>query len=181
MCFGCFVVWLRKDKLFFSPRKGFSAFLSLFFAFPLFRKTNHAEGFIFGGLHQGALPRSLIVDAAQVQHSVHYHAMEFFFVTGVLPYGIAAHGVEAYEDVAIDDVAFGIVEGDNVGIVVVGKVSAVYLENLLVIAELVAQLAYDITMGSSHGTQPPRCVAAAQRGEGYVGGVIGDHEIAIRN
>ena len=108
---------------------------------------------------------------------MHYHAMELLVVIGVLLGGVAAHRVEADIDIPIDNMAFGVVEGYDICVVVVGEVLAIDLKYLLVIAEHIAQLAYGIAVAGCYRAQPPRGVAATEMGEGYGFGVIGEHTV----
>ena len=56
--------------------------------------------------------------------------------------GIGAHGVERYHDVAANDARLVVVEGYDVGVIVVAQVLVVYLKYLLVVHKHVAYLAH---------------------------------------
>ena len=152
----------------------FFCYFLLFFLISVEKKQ--AQSLIFGCFHHGPLPWPFIINAAQMEHSMHYHAMELLIIIGVLQGGIAAHCVEADKYIAIDYMAFGVVEGYDVGIVVVGEVLTIDLQYLLVVAEHISQLAYGIAVVSCHRAEPPRSVAASEMGEGDGFGVIGEHE-----
>lgn len=106
---------------------------------------------------------------------MHYHAMELFVKINMLLNSIAADCVNADIYIAIDYLALCVVEGDDVGVIIVAKVLAVYLKYFLVIAEHVAQLAYCVAVACCYSTQPPRSIATAQTGEGYGVGMVGEH------
>ena len=68
--------------------------------------------------------------------------------------GVAAHRVYGDDDVAVDGVALGIVEGDDVGVVVVVEVGAVDFQNPLVGDKHVADVAHALAVGGSHAPNP---------------------------
>ena len=68
--------------------------------------------------------------------------------------GIGSYGVEADEEVARYSVPFGIVEGDDVGVIVMLQVLAVHFQYLLVGAEYVSHFAHLLALGGSHLFHP---------------------------
>ena len=101
--------------------------------------VNHVNPFreclVLGGFHDFALARTLVVDAAQVQDAMDDDAVQLGVIRGIELFGIGAHRVEADKQVARNAVSFGIVEGDDVGVIIVLQVLAVHLQYLLIGAE----------------------------------------------
>ena len=56
--------------------------------------------------------------------------------------------------VAVDDVALVVIEGDDVGVIVVTEILAVGVENFLVVDEHIANLAHLSSVGIGHGAYP---------------------------
>ena len=69
-------------------------------------------------------------------------------------FGIGTYGVEADDDVAIDDVVFIVVEGDDIGIIVVTEVLVVDLEYLLGVNKHISHLAHTTSVAGSYGPDP---------------------------
>ena len=88
-------------------------------------------------------------------------AMEFALVGLIELLGIGAHGVEADDNIACNLVAFGIIEGDDVGVIVVSKELAIAVENTLVVDELVANFAQSLAMVLSDLANPGADVTSA--------------------
>ena len=109
---------------------------------PVIIALSHGEGLVFFCLHDFALARALVVDATKVQDAVDDDAVQLFVVRAAKLLGIAAHGVERDDDVAIDGVALIVVEGDDVGEIVVAQILAVDFEYLLVVDKEIAYLSH---------------------------------------
>ena len=73
-------------------------------------------------------------------------AMEFALVGLIELLGIGAHGVEADDNIARNLITLGIIESDDVGVIVVSKELAIAVENTLVVDELVAHFAQPLAM-----------------------------------
>ena len=86
--------------------------------------------------------------------------------------GIARHGVAAYEYVARYGVAFGVVERDYIGIIVVLQLLFVYFQYLAVVAEYVRYFSALLAVRRRHLFYPRSELAAAERGNGYAFGII---------
>ena len=80
---------------------------------------SQCEGTVLGGFHQLTLTGAFVVEAAEVEDAVDDDAVQFLVVRLAELLGVGAHGVERDDEVAADGVAFAIVEGDDVGVVVV--------------------------------------------------------------
>ena len=137
--------------------------------------SEHGKRLVLCCFHYLPFARPLIIDAAQVEHSVYYNAVQFLHIGGVLLLAIAGHCVETYIYVAVDGIALGIVEGDNVGIVIVAQVLAVDLQYLGIVAKLVAQFSNLVAVSSSHGSQPAGGFPPLDGWKGYVARIIGNH------
>ena len=121
---------------------------------------------VFGSFHYLAFARSLVVDAYKVQYAVDDDAVQFFVVGSALLLGVAEHGVKADDNVARYGVldahgfkVFSIVEGDDVGVVVVLQVLLVDFEYVFVITEHIAYVAYFLSVGCRYGSDPSVGVA----------------------
>ena len=101
-----------------------------------------------------------------------YDAVEFLIVGRALRLGIAAHRVEADEAVARDGVVLAIVEGDDVGVLVVVEVLAVHFEYFLIVAEDISHLSHPFAVARCHAAHPRRHVAAANGRHLHVEGVV---------
>ena len=97
-------------------------------------------------LHDLTLARALVVDATEVQDAMDDDAMEFALVGLIELLGIGAHGVEADDNIARNLITLGIIEGDDVGVIVVSKELAIAVENTLIVDELVANFAQPLAM-----------------------------------
>ena len=78
---------------------------------------------------------------------------------------IGAYGIQRDDKVAINGIAFALVEGNDVGVVVVPQILAVYGEDMLVVAKQIAHLADLLAIGSCHATNPSRRLATLDVGE----------------
>lgn len=96
--------------------------------------------------HHFALTWALVVDATQVQDAMDDDTMEFTIVGLLELLGIGAHRIERNEQIATDFVPFGIVESDDVCVIVMLQILAVDLEDLLIVAEDIRDLPYPLTM-----------------------------------
>lgn len=115
---------------------------------------SRARARFFGGFHQLALARTLVIDATEVEDAMDDDAVEFVVVGFSEEFGIGAHGVEADHDVSIDDVFFIVVESDDIGIKVVTEVLVVDLEYLLVVNKHISHLAHTTSVAGSYGPDP---------------------------
>ena len=77
------------------------------------------QGTVLGSFHDFSFTRTFVVNAAEVENAVDDDAMQFGIVVSAKKLRVGANGVEADEQVATQFVALAIVEGDDVGIVVV--------------------------------------------------------------
>ena len=93
------------------------------------------KGCIFSSFHDFSLTRAFVVDAHEVEHAMHEYAMEFVVIVFAQHLGIGAHGVEGDVEIACQHCASTIVEGDDVGVVVVLEILPIGGENFLVVAE----------------------------------------------
>ena len=87
-----------------------------------------------------------------MQDAVYYYAVQFLLVCCAYHLAVAANGVERDEKVAADNILLAVVEGDDVGVVVVLQILAVNLKNLLVVAEDIIKVAYGVVVLGCYGT-----------------------------
>ena len=88
-------------------------------------------------------------------------AMEFALIGLIELLGIGAHGVEADNNIARNLIALGIIESDDVGVIVVSKELAIAIENTLVVDELVANFAQSLAMELCDLANPSTDVTSA--------------------
>ena len=93
--------------------------------------------------------------AAQVEDAVYDDAVQLVFEALSVFLGVAFDGVEADEYVAAYPVAFGVVEGDDVGVVVVLQVLPVDFQDAAVVAKDVADLSGSFSVRGGYGFDPP--------------------------
>ena len=114
------------------------------------------EGGVLMLLHDLALTRSFVVNAAQVQHAVYDHTTQFVVVLRTALLGVTADSVERNDHVAGDASRGGVVERDDVGIVVVSQELDVGLEDILVVTEQVGESSHLPAMYARHRFDPCR-------------------------
>lgn len=105
-------------------------------------------------LHHLAFARALVVDATKVQNTMNNDAMQLTFEWLFELLGIASHRVEANNDVATDAVACGIIEGDDVGIVIVLKELTIAFEYGFIVDKLIIHFAQTFAMKLCNLTDP---------------------------
>lgn len=137
--------------------------------------SNQGQGAILGRFHDFAFAGSLVVDAAQVQDAVDNDAVQFAFVRLVELLGVGAHGVQADEQVACDAVSFAIIEGDDIGVVIVLQVLSIHLQDFFIRAEDVGDFAYLLVVGGRYLFHPFGGFSLFDVGHGYPVGLITDH------
>lgn len=112
----------------------------MFLYFPAFLRQ-YCQCFILVSLHDLAFSGAFVVDAAEVEDTVNDGTVELLIVGGVESFGISLYRVEADKQVSGDLVATGIVERDDIRIIIMLKVLAVYFQYLFIGAEDVADIA----------------------------------------
>ena len=80
--------------------------------------------------------------------------MQFSFISLVELFGIGTYGIEADEEVARDTISFGVVEGNDVGVIVMLQILAVHFQNLLIGAENIGYFADFLAIAGSHLFHP---------------------------
>ena len=81
-------------------------------------------------------------------------AMKFIIVGLAKLLGIGADGIERNHDVAVNHIILIIIEGDDIGIVIMTQILVVHFENLLVIYKHIAYLSHLAAMRGSHLANP---------------------------
>ena len=112
----------------------------MFLYFPAFLRQ-YCQCFVLVSLHDLAFSGAFVVDAAEVEDTVNDGTVELLIVGGVESFGISLYRVEADKQVSGDLVATGIVERDDIRIIIMLKVLAVYFQYLFIGAEDVADIA----------------------------------------
>jgi hypothetical protein len=82
-----------------------------------------------------ALFLCFVVNAAKVEDAMDDDTVQFFGEVGVQQFGVCLDCIKADEEVAGDSVPLSIVEGDDIGVVIVLQVLPVYFQNLFVRTE----------------------------------------------
>ena len=126
------------------------------------------EGAVFGCLHDLALARTFVVDAAKVEYAVDHDAMQLFVERQAAVLGVRPHCIDGDVDVALYDIALAVIESDDVGIIVMTEILAVHFEYLLVVNEHITDLANLATIRSSYLFNPSRSIAFANLRHLYV-------------
>ena len=76
-----------------------------------------------------------------MQHAVHEHAVQLFVVGTAEEFGVRAHRIERNIEIARKYIGCAVVEGDDVGVIVVLKITTVHIEDFLIVAKNVVYLA----------------------------------------
>ena len=105
---------------------------------------------VFGRFHLFAFARPFVVDAAQVEHAVHHDPLELLAIGDTIFLCVGAHRVEADEDVAADGVTLAVVEGDDVGVVVVFQELAIDLQYFFIVTKDISQVADLFLLAEGH-------------------------------
>ena len=95
-----------------------------------------------GLTHDFTFARPLVVDAAKVQDAVDDDPVEFGFVRSLELFGIGTYRVQTDEQVARNAVSLTVVERDDVGVIIVLQILAVYFQNLFIRTENVSYFTY---------------------------------------
>ena len=99
----------------------------MFLYFPAFLRQ-YCQCFVLVSLHDFAFSGAFVVDAAAVEDTVNDGTVEFLIVGGVESFGISLYRVEADKQVSGDLVATGIVERDDIRIIIMLKVLADFFQ-----------------------------------------------------
>lgn len=126
-------------------------------------------------LHDFPFPRSLVVDTAEVQDAVYDDTVQLRVVVASEELRIRAHGIEADEEVTAEPVAFAVIEGDDVGVVIVLQILAVHLQNLLVGTENIGDFTGPFPVSGGYGLDPFRGLALFDGGHVHAVCLITDH------
>lgn len=117
-------------------------------------RIENIEGGVLVGLHYLAFAGTLVVDAAKMQDAVDDDAHQFAAVWHSELLSVGGYGIEGDHNVAGDAGCPGIVESDDVGVVVMGDEFAVGLEDILVVHEKVVDVAGGEAMQFGHPANP---------------------------
>jgi cytidylate kinase len=97
---------------------------------------SHSECLILSGFHNLPLTRTFVVDATEMQDTVDDNAMQFFVVGTAELVSIREYSVKRDDNIAIECISFCIVEGDDIGIVIVAEVFVVDFQDLFILTNI---------------------------------------------
>ena len=72
---------------------------------------------------------------------MYHHAVQLLIRLFAKLQGVAPYGIGADEEVAADFVSGGVVKGDDVGVIVMVQILAVYFQYLLIVAKNIGNVA----------------------------------------
>ena len=101
----------------------------------LYNSPEQCECLIFVALHYLAFAGTFVIYSAQVQNAMYDHSLQLSVVFCSYSFGIGADRVEGYEHISPEHRPKTIVKSDDVCIIIVIQILAVYLQYLFVIAE----------------------------------------------
>ena len=135
----------------------------------------HSNGFILFALHNLALAFTFIVYSAQMQNTVYNHSVQLLLILHTQLFAVTEHCIEAYKKVARYDILLGVIECNNIGVIIVLKILAINLENFLVVTEDIRNIPNLFTVTCRHLFNPRRNVAALYCGHLNPIGLIAYH------
>lgn len=106
--------------------------------------------------HNFSLSRSFVVDATQVKHAMDNHTQQFRVIRLGELLRIGANGVERNHHITTDATAIAVVEGDDVGVIVVLEKFAVGVEYVLVVSKNIRQRPHPLSERSGNFFNPTR-------------------------
>ena len=113
--------------------------------------------FVLLTVHLGVRPGRLVLLTAEVQHAVHHYPAHFAEGRGAVDPGVVAHRIHVYEDIAgYNPLPFqvAVIEGDDVGEIVVSEKLPVHLQQAAGRAEDVGHVSKPIALAAGHLLQP---------------------------
>lgn len=105
-------------------------------------------------LHDLALSGALVIDAAEMEDAVDYHAVQLREIRGAYALGIRGHSIERNEHVSAYELASAIIEGDYVCIVVVAQKLAIDFNDAVIVAKHIGDVTKDAAMLTRHIRYP---------------------------
>jgi hypothetical protein len=112
------------------------------------------QGLILCLTHSLLVLGALILEPAEMEDTMDDHTVQFFGVLVAKELGIATHRIKADEHVPRDHIPLTLVEGDDIGIVVMIEKVLIGLQDALITTELVAELADTAVIAGSDLTDP---------------------------
>ena len=135
----------------------------------------HGEGLVLGGFHDFALTRSLVVDATEMEDAVDDDTVQFLVVGTTKLICVSEDRVEGDDDISVQGLSLGVVEGDDVGIIVMAQVLVVHFEDLVVVDEQIADFTDLFSIRLCHATDPVGRLALLDVGELHPFCIVCDH------
>ena len=114
-----------------------------------------------------------------MEHPVDDDAVELFIIILVIGFSIGANGVERDDDVAIKYITFIVVESDDIGELVMSQIFMVHFENLIIVAEEVADLTHLTTIGCGYSPYPSRGLTFLNLGHSYALTIVCYHPFSL--
>ena len=90
----------------------------------------------------------------KVKHTVNHHTQQLFLISLAEHFGIAAHRVERDKHISGDSAARGVVESDNIGVVIVLQKLAVHFQDFLIVAEDIGKRAHRLIESAGDSLNP---------------------------
>ena len=115
-------------------------------------KKRHRSNFL--SAHFCRILLRLVLKTAKVKQSVSENPKQFFLESHPVDDGIFAHPFHTDIDVAVQEVTLHIVERDDVGESIVLQILEVELEQIVVVAKDIIDVAQLFTMSGGQGGQP---------------------------
>ena len=153
----------------------------------LFNRKGIKFSLVFGTLLGAVRDKSVVTGDEDVdvfveseeENAVNDDTVQLFVVFLLKQFSIRTDSVQRDDQIAIHHIAFVIVEGDDIGIVVVSQILAIDGKNMLVVTKQIAHLADLLAVGGCNTTNPSRRLATLDVGELDVFSVIGNHILVI--
>jgi hypothetical protein len=113
-----------------------------------------AQGLILCLTHALLVLRALVLEPAEMEDTMDDHAVQLFGVLGAKELSITTHRIKTDEHVPRDHIPITLVEGDDIGIVVMIEKVLIGLQDALITTELVAELTDTTVIAGSDLTDP---------------------------
>ena len=105
-------------------------------------------------------------------------AVKLFLVSSTYVFGVRTYGVEGNEEVAADFISLRLVEGNDVGVIIVLKKLTIDLQDLFIVHKDVGNGAAALAVCLCYGINPSSCSRLVDIGEGEVDAVVSNHNVS---
>ena len=103
------------------------------------------------------------------------HPVQLCFVSGTELFSIGAYGVETDEKITGNPIAFTIVERNDIRVIIVLQILAVYFQNLFVRAKDISYFTDLLSVSFSYGFYPGRSLTLLDGGHIHAFRLISNH------